>query len=261
MKTTHYGTWISYAGSGKIWLAVVLLVIVACVALAGARLPLPVSLPRPPRAVAIVMLLAWTLVIVTFLVCLSVYIQQLQHVRLAHAQAPPSDPISPVTFTAVVVTFLTVLIASPRSLGRQRLTSAVFAALAAPMIFELPFDLIVMTRTYPPVPPDPALYRFVFFAPLIGIELTTLALLSLAPMARLTRPTFYSFAALLAVFAVWALTGFGYPSGPLPITFNVISKILAFVTVLTVFLRRRAAGTSDPAGLAGLAGEALAESR
>jgi hypothetical protein len=41
---------------------------------------------------------------------------------------------------------------------------------------------------------------------------------------------------MLAVFAVWALFGFGYPSAPVPITLNVLSKILAFVTVLTLFL-------------------------
>ena len=39
-----------------------------------------------------------------------------------------------------------------------------------------------------------------------------------------------------AVFAVWALVGFGYPSAPVPFAFNAISKLLAFVTVLTLFL-------------------------
>jgi hypothetical protein len=44
---------------------------------------------------------------------------------------------------------------------------------------------------------------------------------------------------MLGVFAVWALSGFGYPSAPLPITLNVVSKILAFVTALTLFLPQR----------------------
>jgi hypothetical protein len=44
---------------------------------------------------------------------------------------------------------------------------------------------------------------------------------------------------MLGVFAVWALSGFGYPSAPVPITLNVVSKILAFVTVLTLFLPQR----------------------
>jgi hypothetical protein len=40
------------------------------------------------------------------------------------------------------------------------------------------------------------------------------------------------------VFAVWALPGFGYPSTPVTYTLNVISKLLAFVTILTLFLPR-----------------------
>jgi hypothetical protein len=55
-------------------------------------------------------------------------------------------------------------------------------------------------------------------------------------MVRLTRATFFSFALMMGVFAVWALSGFGYPSAPLPTALNIASKILAFVTVLTLFL-------------------------
>ena len=36
--------------------------------------------------------------------------------------------------------------------GRTAVLSAAIAAMAAPMVFELPFDLIVMARTYPPIP-------------------------------------------------------------------------------------------------------------
>lgn len=123
------------------------------------------------------------------------------------------------------------------------------------MIFELPFDLIVMTRSYLPVRPDPSLYLALFFAPLILIEITslsllTLSLLTLSPMARLARSTFVSFALMLAVLAVGSLAGFGYPSGPVPITLNVISMILAFVTTLTLFLPQRvrpAALEAEPA--------------
>ena len=44
---------------------------------------------------------------------------------------------------------------------------------------------------------------------------------------------------MLGVFAVWALSGFGHPSAPLPTTLNIVSKILAFVTALTLFLPQR----------------------
>ena len=92
------------------------------------------------------------------------------------AKAPPANPITMVTLTAAVVLFVVVFIATPRGLG-VRLSSAVIAAMAVPMIFELPFDL----------------------------------------------------------FAVWALAGFGYPSVPIPVAMNVVSKILAFVTALSLF--------------------------
>ena len=113
-------------------------------------------------------------------------------------------------------------------------------AAAAPMIFEFPFDLIVMARTYPPLPPDPALYRVLFFAPLFLVEFTTLALLTLSPMVRLSRAAFFFFALMLVVFAVWALSGFAYPSMPVPFALNVVSKILAFAAALSLFLSRRA---------------------
>jgi hypothetical protein len=127
-----------------------------------------------------------------------------------------------------------------RRAGWTALTSAVIAAMAGPMIFELPFDLIVMARTYPPIPPDPAWYQALFFAPLLLVEITTLSLLTLSPMARLSRATFFAFALMLAVFAVWAFAGFGYPSAPAPFALNVVSKLLAFVTVSTLFLPQRA---------------------
>jgi hypothetical protein len=84
------------------------------------------------------------------------------------------------------------------------------------------------------------LYRALFFAPLLLIAITTLSLLTLSPLARLARATFVSFALMLAVFAIWALAGFGYPSAPAPFALNVVSKLLAFVTVLTLFLPLRA---------------------
>jgi hypothetical protein len=240
---TTEGTWIGYSGTARTGLAVVLLALAGALAYAGNRWPGPFPARRPRPAVANVMLAVWGLAITTFLACISVYVHQAR--RDFPGRTAPTDPITPVTLLGVASIFLVILIAS-RGSPVARLGSAVIGALAAPMIFELPFDLIVMTRTYP-IPPDPALYRALFFVPLFAIELSTLALLTLSPMVRLSRATFLSFAAMLAVFAVWALTGFGYPSAPVPITLNVVSKILAFVTALTLFLpvREPASGPGD----------------
>jgi hypothetical protein len=51
---------------------------------------------------------------------------------------------------------------------------------------------------------------------------------------------------------VWSLFGFGYPSAPGPITLNMLSKILALVTALTLFLAERAQSEiSEDEGQAG----------
>lgn len=233
---THYGLWVSYSGTARLTLAAVLLAVAAALTYAGLRLPLPAGPATPGRKAAVFMLAAWVLAIAAFLACLVVYIQQARREGLVHGLPP--DHIFPITFIAALLTCFIIAVNGPG--GWIALASAVIGAMAGPMVFELPFDLIVMARTYPPIPPDPALYRALFFAPLFLIEITTLSLLTLSPMVRLARATFISFAAMLAVFAVWALAGFGYPSAPVPFALNVVSKLLAFVTVLTLFLPQRA---------------------
>jgi len=104
-----------------------------------------------------------------------------------------------------------------------------------------------MARIYPPIPPNPALYRALFFLPLFVIEITTLSLLTMSPLVKLSKGALFALASMLAVFAVWALFGFAYPSAPIPTALNILSKILAFVTVLCLFLPQRArASTQDP---------------
>jgi hypothetical protein len=231
--------WVSYSGDARIWLAIGLLAAAGGVTFAGFRLPLPVGLTRPGRAGRVALILVWAVSIPAFLTGLTIYVRQYIHVYGLNALgSEPKDPIAPVTFTAAVVVFIIIIARSTPAFG-TRLAGATICAMAAPMIFEISFDPIVMTRTYPAVPPDPALYRVVFFAPLFLVEITTLLLLRLSPMVRLTRATFFCYALMLGVFAVWALSGFAFPSAPLPTTLNIVSKILAFVTALTLFPRQR----------------------
>jgi hypothetical protein len=233
---TVHGTWLPYGGSAKLELALVLLAIAVGAAVLGLRLKSPARLPRPPRPVAVALFSAWAIAIPAFLVCLAFYIQQYQkeHLHGAHV----GNPITPVTFVAAVVTFIVIFALSPDRSGTRFITAAI-GAIAGPMIFEFPFDLIVVARVYPPIPPDPAAYLALFFVPLFLIEILTLSFLTLSPMVKLARPTFFSLALMLAVFAGWALEGFTYPYAPLPIAFNVASKLLAFVTVLTLFVPQR----------------------
>ena len=234
--TQHIG-WASYTGDARIELALGLVAAAGAVVYAGTRLRHPVRAVRPRQGTVAVMFLAWAAAIVGLLVGASYYIQQYLRDNHLTTLTTASDPVTPVTFLAVVAIFIIILTRGGFSF-RARLGSAVIGALAAPWIFELPFDLIVMARTSP-LYPDPALYRALFFVPLLLVEITTLSRLTLSPMVRLTRATFVTFALMLLVFAVWALDGFGYPSAPAPIALNMVSKVLAFATALTLFLPPR----------------------
>jgi hypothetical protein len=234
---TQFGTWVSFGGNARVELAIGLLGAAGGLVYAGARLRLPVQPARPRRAATAFMLSAWVLAVMAFLICVAVYAQKTIQQYPGHRG--PVDPILPVTLVAAGVTFAAIFITSPHDPG-ARLASAVIGAIAAPMIFELPFDLIVMARVYPPILPDPAAYRTLFFLPLFLVEITTLSLLTLSPMVKLSRGAFFSFAAMLTVFSAWSLAGFAYPSEPLPTALNVLSKLLAFTTALSLFLPQRA---------------------
>jgi hypothetical protein len=229
---TQHGLWLSYGGTARLLLAIVLLAAAGIAVYTGIRLRRPVRVPRPGRSLTICMLLAWVLAMGAFLAGFAAYVRQ---VRLDHlAKTQSANPVTMVTATAAIVLFLIVFSATPRDLW-GRVLSGVIAAMAAPWIFEVPFDLIIMTRTNP-VPPDPALYRTLFFAPLILVGLTTLALLSVPGMVKLSRPACCCLALMLLVFGAWAaLAGFGYPSTAVPFVMNVVSKLLAFVTALSLF--------------------------
>jgi hypothetical protein len=178
------------------------------------------------------MIVIWALAIATFLVALVVCAMQLKH-AYPFFRTPK---VRVGTLVDAVVTFLVILYLTRGYGWKVALGSAFVGTSAAPMIFELPFDLIVMARTYPPIPPNPALYRALFFLPLFMIELSTISLLALLPSMRITGRVLYALAAMFAVFAVWAAFGFSFPAAPLPKTLNVISKILCFVTAIMLFV-------------------------
>jgi ABC-2 type transport system ATP-binding protein len=229
--------WVPYVGDARIELAIGLVAVAGCAVYAGIRLRRPRQAVRPPGSVVILMFSFWVASGIAVLVGSSVYIKQFlrdyPHVNFSHLH----NPITVVTLSSVAVLFIIIMTRTGWRY-QTRLGSAVVGAIAAPMIFELPFDIIVMARTQA-LAPDPTLYRAAFFVPLFLVELTTLWLLTLSPMVRLRRSTFFCFALMIGVFAVWALFGFGYPLSVLPITMNDVSKILAFVTALTLFVPDR----------------------
>jgi hypothetical protein len=231
---TASNSWLSYSGTAAIVLAAILAAVAAAVAYAGIRLPLPARPPRPGRAAAVIMLALWVLAIAALVVSARIYVTQVSAAGLEHT--PRSDPITPVTLIGTIVVFFAIIFAQKGN-GWVALGGAAIGAAAGPWIFEVPFDLIIMPRTYPVI--DPGLYRAVLFGALIAVGITTLALLSLSPAMRVQRATLWCLAGMLAVYAGWSLFGFSYPSAPGPVTLNVLSKILALVTAMTLFLPDR----------------------
>ena len=226
--------WVSYGGGEGILVAIALLVVAGGFAYAGKRLRVPLGVPRPRGTTAAFMIAIWLLAIYTARVATFVYGLQVK-------QAYPDFVAARVrvgTFLDALVTFLVILYLTRRWGWKVALASAIIGTAAAPMIFEFPFDLIVMARTNPPIPTYPMLYRQLFFLPLFLVEFSTVSLLTLLPSMRVTAYASYAVAGMLVVFAVWAAFGFAFPAEPLPLALNVISKVLCFVAAIMLFVWR-----------------------
>ena len=232
--------WVSYSGSAAIYLAIILLVVAGGFGYAGTRLRVPLKVMRPGSVAAGFMSAIWLLAIYTAGVDGFVYGLQVKESYPGFVAAR----VRVGTFVYASATFFVILYLTRRWGWKVALASAVIGTAAAPMIFELPFDLIVMARTNPPIPTRPMLYRQLFFLPLFLVELSTISLLTLLPSARVTAYTCYAVTAMFVVFAVWAAFGFAFPAEPLPLALNVISKILCFVAAIMLFVWREDEGVS-----------------
>ena len=228
------GNWVPYSGIGAVILAIVLLIIAGLLSLWATRLHRPLEAKIPGRAATFFMIVIWVLSIFTFLINYLVYGYQISQTHVAYTAL--ANPISPVTYISVVVTFIIIIVITRKHGIKTALLSAFVGALAAPMIFELPFDLIIIRRTLPVIPPYPAVFRGLFFFPLFLIEISTISLLILSPLMKLSRYTLFALSGMFFIFAVWALFGFKYPFTPVLIALNSISKILSFVVAITLFL-------------------------
>jgi hypothetical protein len=236
--------WVSYSGGAAIYLATILLVVAGGFAYAGTRLRAPLKITPPGAAAAGFMIAIWLLAIYTAGVATVVYGLQVK-------QAYPDFVARRVrvgTFVDAAAAFFVILYLTRRWGWKVALASAVIGVAAAPMIFEFPFDLIVMTRTNPPIPTHPMLYRQLFFLPLFLVEFSTVSLLTLLPSMRVTAYAAYAVAGMFVVFAVWAAFGFAFPEEPLPLALNVISKIVCFVAAIMLFVWRADGEVSGAGG-------------
>ncbi len=229
---TQYGTWSPYGGSNSILLAGVLCIVTGVLMYLAIRLPDPIEVKRPGKFIGISLVVIWLLSVTTFLVAVTTYVRALYQ-QVGHFTGPV-NPITPVTELSGLVTFFVIAYLARRSGFWIAFGSAIVGTIAAPMIFELPFDLIVMWRTYPPAPEIP--FTLLFFLPLFLVEVSSFAMLALSPVMKLSRYTLFLLAGIFLIFAVWALFGFAYPAAPIPVALNTIAKILAFATAVSLFL-------------------------
>ncbi|HET9111243.1 MAG TPA: hypothetical protein VFN78_10500 [Ktedonobacterales bacterium] len=225
-------SWAPYAGSGAIILAVVLFILAGVLVYAAIRLPRPITFKRPGKTFGALIVVMFVIALVAFLVAVTVYVQALIQ-QIGSIPTPP-NPISPVTMASALVTFFVIIALARHSGLWGAIGSAIVGTIAAPMIFELPFDLIVMWRTYPPKPA--AEYTLLYFLPLFLIELLSFAMVLLSPLVTVSRSTLFLLAGMFFIFAVWALVGFTYPASPVPTALNMLSKVLAFAAAASLFL-------------------------
>ena len=105
---TQYGTWVSYSGDARIWLAAFLIAAAAGATIAGIRLRRPIRAVQPGPLGRTVMIVAWIASMVAFLICFVFYVQQYVHAYGSNASSP-RDRIAPITLTAVVVFFVIIV--------------------------------------------------------------------------------------------------------------------------------------------------------
>ncbi len=231
----YYGEWIPYFGNSAIILGVVLLVIAGVFTLFGFKLKKSLTAKAPGKAVGGILIAVWIVSMITFLTDMFVY-GFVMVVQEKLTGVTPENPITKFTLLFAFLSFLTLLIINWKKGKKAAFWSGVLAAMAGPMIFELPFDLIVMNRTYPPIAPNPTLFRALFFFPLFMIESTTISLMFFSPLFKVTKYTLYSLAGTFFVFAVWGFLSFSFAYTTEFLILNVAAKALAFVAVVTLFL-------------------------
>ena len=227
---THYVAWSPYVGSSSYILVCFLLLISCALTYFGLRFRHTIAVKGPGKFLGALLIGCWFFAVIAFLVAITAY-ALVQHQQAI--QFKLTNPITPVTFTSAVITLFVILYLMRKSGIRIAISSAIVGTIAAPMIFELPFDLLVMWRTYPPTPP--ILYTLLYFLPLFLVEILSFALLSFSPATKLSRYTLFLLAGMFLLFAVWALFGFAYPSTPIPIALNMLSKVVAFAVAVSLF--------------------------
>lgn len=226
-------TWPPYKGLSAIVVAVILFAVSAGLFLTARRMKEAIKLPKMGKIVGGIVIVIWAFSILFFLRINAIFARYL-------GTAPNLGPIFPITITCAVVTFCYAAYVTRRGGPLSSLGNGFLGFIAGPMVFELPFALIII-----PLVKAPIFAELIFLLPLFTIVITTLSMLLLSRRVALTRNSVYLFAAMIFVFGLWALDGYHYPTDLLTITLNGISKVLSFATVAVMFIPQPLSGVSE----------------
>jgi hypothetical protein len=215
--------WGPYTTPTSIFVALLLALIAVGLILSARRMKEPIKLPHPRRVVKVVIVILWAFSVLFFLGIIRI-IDEKTHAPVS------TGPILPITLASATGTFVYLAYATRKGGILPAIGNGLVGAMAGPMIFEFPFDLIVI-----PLLNLKIRGLLIFFGPLFAVIFTTLALLLFSKRTAITKNSLHSLAAMLLVFSVWALEGFSYPSNPVSFILNAVSKVLSFVTIVALF--------------------------
>jgi len=236
---TQYSIWEAFSGRDAVLLMAALLGVVVLMVILGVLVKRPLPARHGGVVGGLFVAVMWGLSLVIMRAATWAYGIGILNETTAAGQSVVAvrNPITKFTLLFAVIVFIVVFFWTRRPYGwKVALVSGVAGAGAGPVMFELPFDWIIMWRLA--VPEPVGLYRWLYFCPLFLFIFATLALLTLTPAARLRRQTLFALAVMFLLFAGWALfAGFSHPTtGVVPLVFNVSSKLAAAVAGLMIFL-------------------------
>lgn len=228
--------WHPYSGGAAISLALVLLVIGGLLFFIAGRRLSPVKVAVPGRGVKVGIVVVW---VVSILLVLPLF----KEIAVRTGQsALGTGPVLPITLASALATFFVVTYATRGGGFVSALGNGFAGAVAGPMVFELPF-LLIITPVVTTRVPHP-LFLFVTF---LLVILTTLALPTFSSRFSIGRYSFFSLGAMFVVFAVWALaTGYAPPGDTVSFSLNAVSKVMGFAVVVMGFLPAARVRPSSP---------------
>jgi hypothetical protein len=217
--------WNPYSEYAAVLLSLILFAVGIGVVILGRRLTKDFKLPMPGKKLRVLIVLVWVLSIL-------VVLRLFRNVATDTGQPVGNiGPVFPITLASAFCVFLFIAYVSRRDGIGAAIGNAFAGAAAGPMVFELPFVLIitpVVTTTI-----HSGLLLFVVF---LVVILTTLALPLFSSRFAVTRYSLYLLGGMILVFAAWALlTGYAPPSDPVSFSLNAASKVLGFAAIAATF--------------------------